>query len=855
VAFELIYTSVEKGIKPGSKGFCTVAFTDGMPANYIQIAESLSAYRNLYPPHDVNYPKNPVAFSHLSFVVGGRELHFVTRVSAFGSDYSGRNNKLAHSIILRNSEFLEQGPVSVMQSGGFFRESWDEEPHLFRTEKKVTVAAAPVSPQAKAWQQATGDAGWAGFLAQAYLDEPNRSAYLVFNPGMDVLPLIAEAVALMPPEFRWKVTFNTYFISEVRGSTCAWRCVLPDSPLLSTARRSGDTIIDLTAPLGKCNATGPLVEAARSGMQPDWSEYQKQLPTATIAVNAEDDDTYDAIPASKQATSAIATKHTRSKNVSLPGNARFTSPPPPLNKATTTWVPIVFVAVMILVVTAGIVVFTWQPVDRKTNGHPVSESPSTDTSMTGATDDPPPPETSASSANPVQQAPDSVESPSGVSQEDVLKDQNQDFEDRFKAIQENISTNADKIRDLINLKSDIHPPPGNDVFSSILNKIDAEIQVLNQIEVSPQKSILVFLKGVEPIDWKEYSVDGKCPELKFYASTLVELTQPTRQDEFDSRSISTITGTKYRFSSITSTVVINEINKTLEVTGNQISIIHATGKQFQHLILFNTNAGPLRLPQVQLRGNSGNWQIEVPELLKHIIGADGVTTKCIPYAISNSYDVKLQYVSASTTALGSSIYSIEISGNEMAKFHEDVSPPPSPPPPPPKETPQEDVVKEWAALWKDYDNASSVLVKKEKLKSFVDYLVDRQQNSNNAAPADIRSIFIDLKKSLFNGEEQKKKEFDKKFGSKPTLATLKTLIGEKDFENDNKVRAIYDAVHKSEETLKQLFMSMQPEAEKITEPPPQSAPKKNFTPKTLKIFYAQSGMDNDLVVEMTLRLK
>ena len=52
MAKELIYTSAERGLRPGTRGYCTVAHTRGMRPQTIQILEGLSAYKNLYPVHD-----------------------------------------------------------------------------------------------------------------------------------------------------------------------------------------------------------------------------------------------------------------------------------------------------------------------------------------------------------------------------------------------------------------------------------------------------------------------------------------------------------------------------------------------------------------------------------------------------------------------------------------------------------------------------------------------------------------------------------------------------------------------------------------------------------------------------------
>jgi hypothetical protein len=41
------------------------------------------------------------------------------------------------------------------------------------------------------------------------LQDPGRPVYVLFDPGFDPLPLLAEALALLPADRRWDVTFST----------------------------------------------------------------------------------------------------------------------------------------------------------------------------------------------------------------------------------------------------------------------------------------------------------------------------------------------------------------------------------------------------------------------------------------------------------------------------------------------------------------------------------------------------------------------------------------------------------------------------------------------------------------------
>ena len=49
---ELHYTSVPRGLRPGTLGFCTVAMTPQIPGPLFEHLENLSGYQPVYPPHD-----------------------------------------------------------------------------------------------------------------------------------------------------------------------------------------------------------------------------------------------------------------------------------------------------------------------------------------------------------------------------------------------------------------------------------------------------------------------------------------------------------------------------------------------------------------------------------------------------------------------------------------------------------------------------------------------------------------------------------------------------------------------------------------------------------------------------------
>jgi|GEM_PF-6234014 len=268
MAYELIFTSVPRGLKPGSRGFSTVAFTEGMPANYVQTCETLSGYTHAFQTHDPNYARNPIAFSHYRFRIGGQAFSILSRVAAYGTDYSERSNKLAHHIMVTDSECVAVGPAWTMTPADFFATEWKEEPHLIKTARRLREVAIS-GYRADHWCSMTGDAGWAGAIAQRFLDAPDKPVFLIFHPGQNLLPLVAEITSLLPEEKRWNFTYSTYFTAIPQGTDCFLRCCLPNAEGLRMSRRSPDALVlDLTAARAELAETGPLIDAARTGKMP-----------------------------------------------------------------------------------------------------------------------------------------------------------------------------------------------------------------------------------------------------------------------------------------------------------------------------------------------------------------------------------------------------------------------------------------------------------------------------------------------------------------------------------------------------------------------------------------------------------
>ncbi len=268
MARELVYTSAPAGLRPGSRGYCTVAHTRGLAPRVIERLEGMSGYRPAFPAGDPRAARNPVSWSHALLQLDGRRCSVLSRVGACGTDYSGRSNKLAHHLLLSADERPKAGPAWLLSQPGLMRDSWQAEPQLLDNARTLPQGVLhPGIP--RSWQALTGDAGWAGVLAESFAGACPRPAFLIFEPGIDLLPLFVEASALLPADQRWQVTFSTYLHTLPSEGGCLWRGCLSDAPVLKAARRSADPLVidlRLREQLGRA-PDGPCVRAARHGAQ------------------------------------------------------------------------------------------------------------------------------------------------------------------------------------------------------------------------------------------------------------------------------------------------------------------------------------------------------------------------------------------------------------------------------------------------------------------------------------------------------------------------------------------------------------------------------------------------------------
>ena len=238
MSFELLFTSAHQGLQPGTRGFCTVAASPGLPPQIANLLERLSVYQHRFPARSKS--PNPQVYAHQRVTLQGEEVVILSRINDTESKTDeGRQNFLAHHRAFLAPVEFDGGPSQIVQREDLFPATWSGQPQVLATQPVQGRSAGP--RQCFYWLDVAGDAGWVSKLLEAHFD--GRIAYLIVEPGMPAIHLIDEALRLLPDSHRWKVTFNSCYFKQPPGVQCEWRCVLDktreaDSPAKTKTRSS-----------------------------------------------------------------------------------------------------------------------------------------------------------------------------------------------------------------------------------------------------------------------------------------------------------------------------------------------------------------------------------------------------------------------------------------------------------------------------------------------------------------------------------------------------------------------------------------------------------------------------------------
>jgi hypothetical protein len=242
--------------------------TKGLPPALVPRLEALGGYR---PGPSGNGP-NAYCFWRVETATG--IAHVLSIVGPAPPDHTARSNKIATYLVLAPDELVAAGPAWLLSQPALLRSAWSGAPAWIDAPVRVPTTRDTGPRPCAAWQAATGDAGWAGVLASAFLRDQARPIHVIYGAAIEPLPLVEEAIRLLPEWARWRATFSTYFLQPVAGTPCAWRFCLDGTPAADVARQSKGLVIDITRTAGPAPESR-FTRMARTGIDEEAVAAQK----------------------------------------------------------------------------------------------------------------------------------------------------------------------------------------------------------------------------------------------------------------------------------------------------------------------------------------------------------------------------------------------------------------------------------------------------------------------------------------------------------------------------------------------------------------------------------------------------
>ena len=196
MAFQLIYTSSPTSLTIGRTGFSTVARSKSMPEKLASAVERCGVY-------DVGHGE---VFSHTIVSYGGETWHVLTRMCDAGTDYTNRNNYIAHHIVIPQIEAAKlANPAEILAQWNGWISKWDGEPRFVGNVEDLEKIAAKNSLPAKNWERIFGSPAKA-----ALLDGHPATICADAKSARTLLDLFSESLLLnVNPLDAWEPTFTT----------------------------------------------------------------------------------------------------------------------------------------------------------------------------------------------------------------------------------------------------------------------------------------------------------------------------------------------------------------------------------------------------------------------------------------------------------------------------------------------------------------------------------------------------------------------------------------------------------------------------------------------------------------------
>ena len=263
---QYLHTSSRRGLEPGKSGFCCVARDRDLPPDLAKELERLSRYEH-FPDRE-----NPWIARHLHISLRSGNYHVLSRLIDAGTDYSKRNNHIAHHLSFTEEEVVRlPDPATIILFWRGWRGSWKEPPRILNEQdafsiKNLDTESTPLSdafptaiergrPIEKPY---TIKVGWERELALHYRNE----------------------LLKLPAESRWNVVFTSFILTSDRPADFLWRGNWENRSLPFEFESVQSPLIERTTTTFKKPKTDSVEDGSPSG--PDAKPVVRSAPKVEI---------------------------------------------------------------------------------------------------------------------------------------------------------------------------------------------------------------------------------------------------------------------------------------------------------------------------------------------------------------------------------------------------------------------------------------------------------------------------------------------------------------------------------------------------------------------------------------------
>ena len=312
MAYQLIFTSVPSGLKPGTSGYTTAAHTRDMPDELVAGLEGISGYDHL-ATRDASFGgRNPSIFRYQILQLNCGTFFVMSRLEDAGADHTGRTNYFAQHLVLESYEIqtLQQypriNPAGILKANlgdwlwrdpnaGAIAPQYLEPIDINTLIGHLAQSDANVQLPATAWTQYVNNAGAAPSLLE---DGRQNVCAIQIEPGYEqyLLHLYAETLAVaveaenvatgqkQSPQEAWRYTFNTFLQERESYQEYVW-CGYVGS-LVNQAVNAGLQPVNIFDGHLPASTNERLVSFAETGQEP-YVEPEPEPETIEEEIEAE----------------------------------------------------------------------------------------------------------------------------------------------------------------------------------------------------------------------------------------------------------------------------------------------------------------------------------------------------------------------------------------------------------------------------------------------------------------------------------------------------------------------------------------------------------------------------------------